>query len=96
MRAMTAAWLQLGFDSWRLGMESASVIGLRAMKLAAGNDAAAREAQLMVNEKIAAANDLNLALLTGRFGGDPVSVGHGVVRHYGRRVRANRRRLTGR
>jgi hypothetical protein len=88
------AHLRLGFDAWALGMEAASVIGLRMLKAAAGGPAADNEARRMVTEKIAAAADLQLMALTGGLGTTPASAAAKTMAHYRRKVRANRRRLS--
>ncbi|MBZ9936006.1 hypothetical protein LB518_06860 [Mesorhizobium sp. BR1-1-16] len=69
-----------------LAFESQQVIFLRTMKMAAGGPGAEAEARLMVAEKLAAAEDATMALMSGK------AVDH-VVASYRRRVRANSRRL---
>lgn len=87
-------WLGIGFDMWSLGMDSASVIGLRTMKLAQGGGAAGKEAELMVAEKMATAFDVQMRLMTGGFGLDPATATRKAVGEYARKVRANRTRLS--
>ena len=89
-----AAWASAGLDAWTLGMDASAVIGLRLAKIAIGDAAAGREAQLMVAEKVQAALEMQADLMTGRFGSTPLSGTQGLLRHYGRKVRANRRRLS--
>jgi hypothetical protein len=55
-------WLHIWIDTWSLGFEAFSVIGLRAMRVGGGGAAAAKEAHRMVSEKIEA----SLALQAGR------------------------------
>jgi hypothetical protein len=69
------------------------VIGMRAFKLAAGGSAATDEAQRMVEEKIAAAVDLQMLAMTGGLGSTVHGAASKSVRHYAGKVRANRRRL---
>lgn len=69
-----------------LAFESQQVIFLRTMKMAAGGPKADAEARLMVTEKLAAAEDAAMALMSGK------ALDH-VVSSYRRRVRANSRRL---
>ncbi|CAM3280459.1 Antifreeze protein [Sphingomonas antarctica] len=88
------AWMGLGLEMWTLGMESASVIGLRTMKLAQGGPAAGREAELMVSEKIATAFDVQMKLMTGGFGFIPAVAASKAVGEYATKVRANRKRLS--
>lgn len=82
-------------DLSRLAFEANFVIGLRMMKLAAGGQDAAAEAQLMVMEKVRTANALALentfALATGK---SLHSVGKSSIAKYRRAVKANHRRLT--
>jgi hypothetical protein len=88
-------WLRLGLDAWSLGAESAAVIGLRAMKMAAGGAAAEAEALRMVSEKVEAGLALQTMALTGGLGVTPHGAAAKTVAHYRRKVRANRRRLAG-
>jgi hypothetical protein len=88
------AHLRLGLDAWTLGMEAASVIGLRMMKAAAGGPAAEAEGRRMVGEKIAAAADLQLMAMTGALGMTGAGAAAKTLAHYRRKVRANRRRLS--
>jgi hypothetical protein len=82
-------------DMSRLAFEANFVIGLRMMKLAAGGQAANAEAQRMVLEKIATANqvavDNAFALMSGK---SLHSVGKHSVAKYRRVVKANHRRLS--
>lgn len=87
-------WPMIGFDAWALGLEAASVIGLRTMKIAMGGAAAEAESILMVDEKVKAAIDLQSQLLTGKLGATPATATKKALRHYARKVRANRKRLT--
>jgi hypothetical protein len=86
-------WTRLMFDTWSLGLETSAVIASRTMKLAAGGEAAEREARRMVAEKIEAALSLQTLALTGGLGTTPQSAARKSLAHYRRRVRANRRRL---
>lgn len=86
--------MALAFDSWMLGAEAASVIALRTAKLAMGGVEAQAEAQRMVSEKALAAFALGAALATGKLGSRPETVASRTLAHYGKRVRANRRRLS--
>lgn len=94
MRSTTNPWLGIGLDMWSLGMDSASVIGLRAMKIAQGGSAAGKEAELMVTEKMATAFDVQLQWMTGGFGLNPATATRKAVGEYARKVRANRKRLS--
>lgn len=90
----TNPWLSLTLDAWSLGIESATVIGLRTMKLAAGGAAAEAEAVLMVSEKIEAGLTLQHRAMTGGLGLTPPEAVAHTLTHFRRKVRANRRRLT--
>lgn len=86
-------WASAGIDAWALGMEASAVIGLRVMRMAAGGTDAAAEAQLMVSEKMQAAFELQTAMITGQLGATPLAGTRKVLRHYRRKVKANRKRL---
>ncbi len=93
MRTPYADWMKIGLDSWMLGMEASTVIGLRMAKLAAGGPNAAAEAQQMVAEKMQAAWELQVAAVTGKLGSTPQDQASKTLRHYRRKVRANAKRL---
>lgn len=87
-------WMQLGLDTWALGVEAASVMGLRGAKLAVGGPAAGSESVRMIAEKVEAAHALGQMAMTGRLGASVPGALNKAVKHYRRKVRANRRRLT--
>ena len=87
------AWLTAGFDMWMLGAEAASVMALRTARIAAGGVAGAAEAELMVTEKVHAAIELQTRLMTGALGMTPLGATQGTLKHYRRKVAANKRRL---
>jgi hypothetical protein len=87
-------WLQIGWDTWMLGAESATVITLRSLKFATGGDLGGQEAVRMVAEKIEAAQDLQKMALTGELGDNAPSMVGNALRHCRVKVRANRRRLS--
>jgi hypothetical protein len=89
-------WLSLSRDAWALGAESAAVIALRSAKLARGGPAAKAESQRMVAEKVEAARQLQVMALTGALGFTAHGAAKKALKHYRRKVRANRRRLSGR
>ncbi len=84
----------LGMDMWMLGMESAMVIGMRTLKLAAGGAAADKEARGMIAEKLSAAAELP-AVLAASGATSPQALTRSALRHYKKKVRANRKRLSG-
>ena len=83
---MFRSWTKLARSASLLGLESHQVIALRLAKLAKGGQAAQKEAQRMVTEKIAAAEAAALKLAMG---GTAAS----VMSDYRKKVRANRARL---
>ncbi len=94
MKTVWNTWFDLAADSWRLGVEAQAVVALRLAKLAAGDAAAAVEAQRMVTEKLLAAAEANAATMTDLLSGQ---ARHSTKRNlalYRRKVRANRRRLS--
>jgi hypothetical protein len=86
-------WAGAGMDAWALGMEASAVIGLRVARMSVGDAGAAEEARLMISEKMQSAFELQTALVTGRLGRDPLAGTRKVLRHYRRKVKANRTRL---
>jgi hypothetical protein len=94
MTPLWNSWFELAADSWRLGLQAQTVVGLRLVKLAAGDAAAMAEAQRMVTEKVLAAAEAQAnaaaAVMTGQ--------GHLAPKRtlalYRRKVGANRRRLS--
>jgi ABC-type sugar transport system substrate-binding protein len=86
-------WLAVGLDAFALGLEASTVIGLRTMKLAAGGAKGEAEARRMVAEKVDAAVALQHLAMTGALGFSAPSAAAKTIKHYRRRVRANRRRL---
>jgi hypothetical protein len=51
MREKRNPWLRVGLDACSLGLEASSVVGLRAVKIAAGGAAAEIEMRRMIREK---------------------------------------------
>ena len=92
-KTQTPNWFGLGLDAWALAAESNMVIAMRMGTMAMGGPAAAKEAELMVSEKIAASLALGFDLATGKHGIAPEAMMSGSIKHYSRSVRANRRRL---
>ncbi len=84
---MIKDWMKLTTDMALLGMEAQQVIGMRLMRIAGGGRGARFENKRMVTEKIAAAQEAALSLMTG---GSPEK----VVRQYRTHVRKNRTRLS--
>jgi len=87
-------WNMLAYDSWKLALDASAVIWLRMGRFALCSPDAAQEWCRMVNEKIDSALTLQARTLTGRMGASQFDVTRASVRHYRRKVSANRRRLT--
>ena len=87
-------WYSISMDAWALAAESNMVIAQRMGAMAFGGPAAAKEAELMVSEKVAANMALGLEIATGKHGMSPESVIRGSINHYSRKVAANRKRLS--
>ena len=88
-----AAWMGIGFDALKLGMDANSVIGLRLAKIATGGFAGTAETHLMVAEKIHATAQLQTDFLTGGLGATPAAVAKSTLGYYSKQVLANQRRL---
>jgi hypothetical protein len=84
----------LGWQAWLLGVEVAQVMWMRSWVIALGGAAGEREARRMIEEKLAANYGYGMLLATGRGGTTPGVAARKAMGHYGRRVRANRRRLS--
>ena len=80
-------------DAWALAVESNIVIAQRIGALAFGGPAAAKEAERMVTEKVAANMALGVDLMTGKFGLSSEAIMSGSIAHYSKAVAANRQRL---
>ena len=94
MSRRSASWLTIGFDTWMLGLEASTVVGLRMAKLASGGTAAETEGRRMVEEKVKALSELQMLALTGGLGLTSQRAASKSLAHYRRKVRANRRRLS--
>ena len=88
------AWFQAGLDTWMLGAEASTVVALRMARMSTGGAAAAREMSLMVSEKVSAAMELQTALVGEGARLTPLGGTQTALRHYRRKVAANRARLS--
>lgn len=79
--------VNLFFQFSMLAFEAQQAVWLRAMRLSLGGAAGDREAQLMVSEKVTAARQATVKLMSGAA---PAT----IVRGYRRKVRGNVRRLS--
>jgi hypothetical protein len=92
---MLNPWLSFGLKAWQIGLEAQSVIALRMLRLAAGGVRAEAEASRMVTEKIMASGEAQMAAAMAAMGGHKEHViAAEALNVYGKRVRANRRRLS--
>jgi hypothetical protein len=64
------------------------------VRLAGGGAAGAKEAQLMVTDKLAALTEAQLAALANILTGDGLKIADKILRVFRKRVRANKRRLS--
>ena len=87
------AWIEIATTTMTLALESAGVIGLRAVKAASGGPSATDEAWRMYSEKFTALAELQARLFRGTLGATPAAAAKGSLKHYRRKVAANRRRL---
>jgi hypothetical protein len=94
MNRVWGGWWDLAADSWRLGLQAQTVVGLRLAKLAVGDAAAAVETQRMVAEKMTAAMEAQVAATTAILSGRSDLAPKRALAVYQRKVGANRRRLS--
>ncbi len=93
-RSTQKTWPELAFDSWLLMGEASMVMWMRSMRLMTGGPLASREAQRMMSEKLTAGMTLLPALMAGGMGQSAEAMSAAALQHYGKPVRANRRRLS--
>ena len=92
---MRNPWISIAQDAMRLGIEAQSVMALRLSGFAR-REHGWKEAHRMVAEKAGAFAEVqNAAARSMMIGGKSHQVAKKTLRIYGRRVRANRRRLGG-
>ncbi|HET6534655.1 MAG TPA: hypothetical protein VFG41_00605 [Sphingomicrobium sp.] len=87
-----ADWSRLMLDASRLWSDAGAVIALRSWRMMAGGAAAQRELESCVSEKVEAGFELAGALAGGRIR-SPEAAARKAMNVYGRKVRANRKRL---
>ena len=89
-------WLALTLRTMQLGFDAQNVIFLRMMRLSAGGARGQSEARRMISEKIAAGAEAQATAVSGVMAGrNEAAVAGQVVRRLQKRVRANKRRLSG-
>lgn len=91
-RTASTDWARFAHDSYWLWAESMMVMGMRTTDIMTGRGSV-QENTLMVTEKLQAAGELSLKLVTGGIL-DPEKSVHNAVRYYRKRVTANRKRLS--
>ena len=91
-RAANPDWSRLMVDASLMWADSATVMMLRSWRLMAGGPAAQRELERAWSEKVEAGFELAGALAGGQVR-TPETAARKAVTVYGRRVRANRKRL---
>jgi hypothetical protein len=91
-RSRHPSLFSLSFRAGQLALESQAVAGLRLFQAATGR-ASPSETTRMVNEKVTALFQAQQAAFVAT--GQPGAVPARVLRVYGRKVVANRKRLTG-
>jgi len=85
----------LSFQAARVGWEMQSVMALRLLRLMGGGASAQSEARRMVSDKMAALAEAQTSATTvAAKGGNGAKVAKTVLNVYGKRVRANKRRLS--
>lgn len=77
-----------------MGLEAAHVATVRTIKIASGGKGAQAEFDLMIREKVDAASQLQARLLAMGASATPAASAALTLRHYKRKVSANRRRLS--
>lgn len=87
-------WMRLALDQWLLAVDVSTVVWLRMGRLMVGDAAAATEAERMIAEKVEAAMSWQALALSGGLGTTGYSAARKTTSHYGKTVRANRRRLS--
>ena len=93
-RNTSKSWLQLAFDGWMLAGEMSMVVWLRSMRLMMGGRLAEKEAERMVAEKVVANAAFLPAMMAGGMHQSAQDITARAMAHYGKPVRANRKRLS--
>lgn len=87
-------WYSLYADMWDLGLDVTAVVWMRSWRIAAGGPASALETERMIAEKVTANIAYAELVATGQAGLSPEAMTGKMLGHYGKAVRANRRRLS--
>lgn len=91
-RNPNAEWMKLAQDGYWLWAESLMVMGMRTTDMMTGKGSE-RENALMVSEKVKAATEVGMMIATGGLA-SPEKTAAKAVRHYRKKVSANRKRLS--
>jgi len=86
-------WPAIAADGYRMMADGAAVIWMRSLQMMTGGPAAVPEAVLMVSEKLQASTDLMMKFMTSP-ATSAEEAARRTVSHYGRKVTANRKRLS--
>jgi hypothetical protein len=86
-------WIKLGFDMWTLGIQAASVVTLRMLKIGTGGPVGAAEARRMVTERIESGFAVQVMTLSDEFPVTARDAARKTLVHHGRKARANIRPL---
>lgn len=89
----TTEWSQLMFRASRLWADAGMVVALRSWRIMVGGATAQRELERMFSEKVEAGSELGGALAGGSVR-SPEAAARKALGVYGKRVRANRQRLS--
>lgn len=89
------ALANMAFQSAMLALEAQQVIGLRLSKMALGGPEVRHEAALMISEKLDTLAESGQLMMQAALGGKDDFGAREVMQLYRRKVRANRRRLSG-
>jgi hypothetical protein len=89
-------WFSIASDAMWLGIESQSVVALRLARFARAGKLDWAEVQRMVSEKAEALARVQVATAMSMLSGqEPPALARQAIGIYGKRVRRNRRRLSG-
>jgi hypothetical protein len=94
-KPFTFGWPSMAMQATMLAIESQQVIALRLTKMALGGPDTQREAELMVTEKLDTMAQSSQMMMMAALGGKHDMGADRVMRLYRSKVRANRRRLSG-
>jgi hypothetical protein len=96
MRRKSAPWMsqKLMWQGAKMALDAQFVIAMRVAQMGNNDAASRREAALMVNEKVAAFAKSQIIAMKAAQTGQSGEAVHRIMGLYGRKVAANRRRLS--